>query len=73
MRHSIVIIVIKPRFFTSFTTRCSLNFVIILNSAISAAALVFDLPGMCTHTDTEGKQGKARVWNILKSKKHNIS
>ena len=32
--------------------------VIILNSAISAAALVFYLPGICTHTDTEGKQKK---------------
>ena len=44
-------------------TGCSLNivffpynFVIILNSAISAAALVFYLPVMCTHTDTDGKQ-----------------
>ena len=27
-----------------------------LNSASSAAALVFYLPGVCTHTDTEGKQ-----------------
>ena len=35
---------------------------IFLNSASSAAALVFYLPGMCTHTDgTEG------VGNILKS------
>ena len=44
-----------------------LKFVIFLNSASSAAALVFYLPGVCTHTDTE-----ARVWNILKSseKKH---
>ena len=29
---------------------------IFLNSASSAAALVFYLPGVCTHTDTEGKQ-----------------
>ena len=43
-----------------------LNIVIFLNSASSAAALVFYLPGVCTHTDTEGKQRKARVWNILK-------
>ena len=43
------------------------NFVIFLNSASSAAALVFYLPGVCTHTDTEGKQRKARVRNILKS------
>ena len=40
---------------------------IILNYAISAAALVFYLPGVCTHTDTEGEQRKARVQNILKS------
>ena len=33
-----------------------LNFVIFLNSASSATALVFYLPGVCTHTDTEGKQ-----------------
>ena len=46
------------------------NFVIFLNSASSAAALVFYLPGMCTHTGTEGKQ-KGR--NTLKSsKKHSI-
>ena len=32
------------------------NFVIFLNSASFAAALVFYLPGVCTHTDTEGKQ-----------------
>ena len=44
---------------------------IFLNSAISAAALVFYLPGVCTHTDTEGKQRKARVRNILKSSKKN--
>ena len=43
------------------------NVVIFLNSASSAVALVFYLPGVCTHTDTERKQRKARVWNILKS------
>ena len=42
-------------------------FVIFLNSASSAAALVFYLPGVCTHTDTKGKQRKTRVRNILKS------
>ena len=47
------------------------NVVIFLNSASSAAALVFYLPGECTHTDTEGKQRKARVWNILKSSEKN--
>ena len=41
------------------------------NSASSAAALVFYLPGMCTHTDTEGKQRMARVRNILKSSEKN--
>ena len=39
---------------------------IFLNSASSAAALDFYLPGVCTHTDTEGKQRKARVRNIFK-------
>ena len=29
--------------------------------------LVFYLPGVSTHTDTEGKQRKTRVQNILKS------
>ena len=43
---------------------------IFLNSASSAAALLFYLPGgVCTHTDTEGKERKTRVWNILKSSK----
>ena len=56
-------------------TGCSLNIVffpqnvlIFLNSGRAAAALVFYLPGVCTHTDTtEGKQRKARVRNFLKS------
>ena len=43
-------------------------FMIFLNSASPAAALVFYLP-VCTHTDNEGKQRKARVRNILKSTK----
>ena len=58
------------------STGCSINivffpqnFVIYLNSASSAAALVFYLPG--THTDTEGKQRKARVRNISKSSEKN--
>ena len=38
-----------------------------LNSASSAAALVFYLPGVCTHSDSEGKKRKARARNILKS------
>ena len=33
--------------------------------------LVFYLPGVCTQTDTKGKQRKARVRNILKSLKKN--
>ena len=47
------------------------NFGIFLNSASasSAAALVFYLSSVCTHTDTERKQRKARVRNILKSSK----
>ena len=40
---------------------------IFINSASSPATLVFYLTGVCTHTDTKGKQRKARVWNILKS------
>ena len=54
------------------TTWCDfLNFVIFLNSASSATALVFYLPGVCTHTDTEGKQRKARVRNIFKNSEKN--
>ena len=37
----------------------------------SAAALVFYLPGMCTHTETEGEQRKARDRYILKSSEKN--
>ena len=40
---------------------------IFLNSAGSAAALVFYLPGVCKHTDTE----RRRVRNILKSSEKN--
>ena len=40
---------------------------IFLNSARSAATLVFYLSCLCTHTDTEGEQRKARVRNNLKS------
>ena len=47
-----------------------LKFLNFMNSASSAAALVFYLLGVCTHTDTEGKQRKTRVRNLLK--KHNI-
>ena len=43
------------------------SFVIFLNSVSSAALLVFYPPGVCTHTDTEGKQRKASVRNILES------
>ena len=51
----------------------SYRFVIFLNSASSAAALVFYLHCVCTHTDNEGKQRKAEVRNISKfsKKKHN--
>ena len=44
---------------------------IFLNSASSGAALVFYMPGVCTHTDTEGKQRKARVRNIFKNLRKN--
>ena len=48
-----------------------------LNSDSSAAALVFYLPAVCTHsthTDTEGKQRKGQSPKYLKKnkKKHNI-
>ena len=45
------------------------NFVIFLNSAISPAALVFYLPGVCTHTDNERGQS-SEYFKIIK--KHNI-
>ena len=45
--------------------------VIFPNSASSAEALLFYLPGECTHTDTKGKQRKVRVWKILKSLEKN--
>ena len=58
---------------------CSLNIVFFLknlnflNSGRATAALVFYLPGACTHTDTEGKPRKARVRNIFeKSEKNTI-
>ena len=64
--------------FVELCTGCSLIIVffplifgIFLNSANSAAALVFYLPFVCTHTGTEGKQRKTRVRNILKSLKQN--
>ena len=44
--------------------------VFFLNSASSAAALVFDLP-LCTHTDTEGKPKEARVRNIFQNLRKN--
>ena len=44
-----------------------LHFFNFLNSTSSAAALVFYLPGVSTHTDKKGNQRKARVWNILNS------
>ena len=48
----------KSECYRVFMKYCVLpgNFAIILNSASSAAALVFYLPGVCTHTDTKGKQ-----------------
>ena len=40
---------------------------IFLNSAGSAAAQVFYLPGVCTHTDTEGKQSPEYIYKIRKN------
>ena len=48
-----------------------LNFVIFLNSASSAAALVFYMPALCTQTDTEGKQS-SEYFEKFGEKKHNI-
>ena len=42
---------------------------IFLNSASSVPALVFYLPGVCTHTDAEGKQSSEYLKK--KRKKHN--
>ena len=68
----------KEKFSLHRHTGCSLNivffplnFVIFLNSASSAAALVFYLPGVCVHNDTEGKQRNARVGNIFKNSEKN--
>ena len=60
---------IGPLSYRVFIKYCvfSLKFCDFPNSGSSAAALVFYLPGVCTHTDTEGKQRKTRVRNILKS------
>ena len=51
--------------------RVFIKYCVFLNSASSAAALVFYLPGVCTHTDTEGKQRKARVRNIFENSDKN--
>ena len=55
-------------------TGCSLNVVFFPYNfgffrtlQVLLQALVFYLPCVCTHTDTEGEQTKVRVWNILKS------
>ena len=39
---------------------------VFLNSASSAAALVVYLPGVCTHTDTEGKTEKGQTQEYFK-------
>ena len=39
---------------------------IFLNSASSATVLVFYLPGVCTHTDTEGKTEKGQSQEYFK-------
>ena len=48
------------------------NFEIFLNSASSAAALVFYLPGVCTHTDAEKEKGQSPEYFKISGKKHNI-
>ena len=44
---------------------------IFLNSASSAAALAFHLPGVCTPTDTEGKTEKGQSQEYFKILKKN--
>ena len=39
---------------------------IFLNSASSAAALVFNLPGVCTHTNAQGKTEKGQSQEYFK-------
>ena len=62
-------------------TGCSLNivffpenFVIFLNSVSSGAALVFYLPGVCTHTDFNRENREKQETGIFCNlwKKHNI-
>ena len=69
----ILLLIILQIKYRVFIKNCvfSLKFCDFMNSASSAAALVFYLPGVSTHTDTEGKQRKARVRNILKSSEKN--
>ena len=54
-------------YYRVFIKNCVFFLKILLFFFSSSAALVFYMPGVCTHTDTEGKQGKVRVWNILKN------
>ena len=50
-----------------FINNCvfSLKFVIFLNSASSAAALVFYLPGVFTHTNTPRENGERQEFGIF--------
>ena len=52
-------------------TGCSLNYCVFSLKFCDFSELVFYLPGVCTHTDTEGKHRKYRVRNILKYPKKN--
>ena len=53
--HSYIMMWARYRVFIKYCV-FSFKFCDFLNSASSAAALVFYLPGVCTHTDIERKQ-----------------
>ena len=65
-----IIIIFYYRVFIKYCV-FSLKSIFFLNSSSSAPVLVFYLPGVCTHTDTEEKPRKTRVRNILKSLEKN--
>ena len=61
---------LRPGLYRVFIKYCVFSLKCFLNSASSAAALVFYLPGVCTQTDTEGKQSPEFFKKF--GKKHNI-
>ena len=65
----IIFVLAKYRVFIKYCV-FPYNFLNFLNSACSAAALVFYLPGVCTDTDIERKQSPEYI--LKSSKKRNI-